>query len=241
MMEFRQSNKSLVNQRKRYLLSYLWPRSPVSEQYRTIRTSIQFAGMKNDTRVIMVTSPNPGEGKTTVATNLAIVFAQQENQVLLIDADLRKPSLHYIFQTANLRGLSNLLYHGNNLCEDVQSVGIEGLDLLTSGPIPPNPAELLNMKRMHWILQEARKSYDYIIIDTPPVQAVADPLILAQKCDGVVLVVSSGKTSMSDCIKAKELLAKNGATLLGTIINKSPKKVKKGGYYYPNYEKGILL
>ncbi len=220
-------------------MTHYKPRSSVAEQYRTIRTSLQFMGSRRHTKVIMVTSALPQEGKTTTASNLAIVFAQQDCRVLLIDADLRKPTFHQIFQTENNSGLSKLLYNGGSLEEGVHPTGIYQLDLLPSGPIPPNPVELLSWERMDLILREARDLYDYIIVDTPPVLPVADALILAQKCDGVVLVVSSGKTGIPEILKVKEVLTQSGARLLGTIINRKRRKSKEVGYrYYGNIDKG---
>ena len=231
-MIFRSSVNQQYFQRKKCLISYDKPRSQVAEQYRTIQTSLQFAGRRRNARVIMVTSSLPEEGKTTTASNLAIVFSQQNHRVLLIDADLRNPTFHYVFQRDNGVGLSSLLYHGGRLEEGVTQTEVFHMDLLPSGPLPPNPVELLSSERMDGILEEARNKYDYIIVDTPPVLPVADALILARKCDGVVLVITSGKTGISEALKAREVLSQNGARLLGTIMNRQKKKGRDEGYHY---------
>lgn len=220
--------KQVSTQRK--LITLTDSRSPVSEQYRTIRTNIQFSSVDSTIRSLMVTSAGPGEGKSTTVANLAIVFAQQEKKVLLIDADMRKPTVHYTFQLHNNFGLTNVLTKQIALTKAVNETKQPNLFVLTCGPIPPNPAELLGSKAMEELLEDAYKEFDIILFDTPPVMAVTDAQILANKCDGTLLVVSSGKTEMEAACKAKELLVTANGKLLGAVLNQ--KKAKDSQYYY---------
>ncbi|WP_303621593.1 CpsD/CapB family tyrosine-protein kinase [Bacillus sp. FJAT-45066] len=218
------------NSTSRHLISHLLPKSPISEQYRTIRTNIQFSSVDSDIHTIMVTSSGPGEGKSTTAGNLAVVFAQQGKKVLYIDADLRKPTAHYTFQIDNFKGLTTVLTKQSVLIQTVEMTKVENLDILTSGPIPPNPAELLSSRAMDELLNAAKDIYDVIVIDTPPVLAVTDAQILANKCDGTILVVASSSTEIESATKSKELLEAAKAKLLGVVLNK--KKMKDSSYYY---------
>jgi capsular exopolysaccharide synthesis family protein len=223
-------SKNTHTKLQRNLITELGTSSPVSEQYRTLRTNIEFSAVDKEIKTILVTSAGPAEGKSTTAANLAVVMAQNGNSVLLIDADLRKPTMHYTFGVANMRGLTNVITKQGSLEEVVQETKVENLSLLPSGPIPPNPAELLNSRMMGLILERAKEIFDTIIIDSPPVMAVADAQILASKCDGTVLVVSSGKTEREDVKKAKDQLLNSKANILGAVLNN--KKIESGSYYY---------
>jgi capsular exopolysaccharide synthesis family protein len=227
---FKRKPKSTINANSRKLIAKVNPKSPVSEQYRTIRTNIQFASVDQEYRSIMVTSGGPGEGKSTTAANLAIVFAQQGKTVLLVDADMRKPTVHYTFNFANTTGLTNVLTRQVELKEAVNDSGVDKLHILSSGPIPPNPAELLSSRAMEQFFKDAYEEYDLIIFDTPPVLAVTDGQIMANLCEGTILVVSSGKTEMEAANKAKELLTSAKGKLLGTVLNN--KKITDTSYYY---------
>nr|WP_157256215.1 CpsD/CapB family tyrosine-protein kinase [Bacillus timonensis] len=218
--------------KNRSLITMLNPKSPISEQYRTIRTNVQFSTVDEELQTLMVTSSGPGEGKSTTTNNIAIVFAQQGKKVLLVDADLRKPTSHYSFRTENYVGLTNVLTKQSSLIDAVQVTDQENLYLLTSGPVPPNPAELLGSKSMNEFLKNAKEGFDLIIFDTPPVLAVTDAQILANKCDGVVMVVSSGKTENEAAVKAKELLVSAQAKLLGVVLNNKSQKESQHYYYY---------
>ncbi|CAM3832581.1 CpsD/CapB family tyrosine-protein kinase [Mesobacillus thioparans] len=222
--------KQAAGNNKRKLVTFFAPKSPISEQYRTIRTNIEFSSVDEDIQTIMITSAGPGAGKSTTAANLAVVFAQQEKRVLLIDADLRKPTVHYTFNLTNTFGLSSVLSKQMQLVEAVDESEIENLGILTSGPVPPNPAELLGSKAMNQFLAEAKQHFDVIIFDTPPMLAVTDAQVLANKCDGSILVVYSGKTEMDEAAKAKELLTNTKSKLLGAVLNH--KKLQSSDYYY---------
>jgi protein-tyrosine kinase len=223
-------NKKTVNSNQRNIITHLDPRAPISEQYRTIRTNIQFSSVDESIQSLLITSSGPGEGKSTTVANLAIVFAQQGKRVLLIDADLRKPTVHYTFQLNNHIGLTNVLTKQSTIVASVIKTDIENLFVMSSGPIPPNPAELLGSKAMDEFLEAALQQYDMVIFDTPPVLAVTDAQILANKCNGTILVVNSGKTEIEPAVKAKELLLSSNGKLLGVVLNN--KKVKDSQYYY---------
>jgi len=178
----------------------------------------------------MVTSSGPGEGKSTTASNLAVTFAQLGKKVLLVDADLRKPTVHHTFGVNNLFGFTTVLTKQRTLEKTILVTEEEDLFVLTSGPIPPNPAELLSSKSMEQFIEEAKELFDYIIFDTPPLLAVADPQILANQVDGAVLVVFSEKTEIEPAKKAKELLDNAKGKLLGVVLNH--KDIHKSDYYY---------
>lgn len=178
----------------------------------------------------MITSVGPGEGKSTTSANLAVVFAQQGKKVLLVDADLRKPTVHYTFSLLNTVGLSSVITRQLTLQEAIEGSGVENLSVLSSGPIPPNPAEMLSSNAMDEFLEEARESFDLIIFDTPPILAVTDGQILANKCDGSLLVIASEKTERDMAIKGKEILQAAQGKMLGVVLNN--KKQKESSYYY---------
>lgn len=206
------------------------PHSPVAEQFKTIRTNLQFSSVDGDLKSILLTSAGPSEGKSSTTANLAIVFAQQGKRVLLIDADMRKPTLHYTFRLDNRKGLSSVLVGEATLEEAVTPSDVSGLELLSCGPIPPNPSELLGSKSMENLHALATSQYDLVIFDTPPVLAVTDAQILANMCDGAIMVVRSNQTEFDEATKAKELLTVGKAKLLGAVLN--DRVMKKGQYYY---------
>lgn len=228
----RRKRKQARPNQMRHLITQLNPRSPISEQYRTLRTNLEFSSVDNPLKSILVTSSSPSEGKSMTTANLAVVYAQQGLKVLLIDADLRKPTVHYTFRLDNLRGLSNILVNEATIEETAYSTGIGDLDVISSGPIPPNPSELLGSKRMEALIQEASSSYDLIIFDTPPVLAVTDAQILGNVVDGTILVIRSGQTEYELAIKAKEALEPAKAKLLGTVLNDREKTSTTNYYYY---------
>lgn len=229
MFNFKKKKK-ILNSNERSLITYYSPRAVISEQYRTIRTNIQFSSIDESIHTILVTSSGPEEGKSTTVANLAVVFAQAGKKVLLIDGDLRKPTVHYTFQVDNLTGLTNVLTKQATLANAVNETKVENLFVLTSGPIPPNPAELLGSKAMDELLVYSLEEFDIVIFDTPPVLAVTDAQILANKCDGTILVVNSGKTEIEPAVKAKELLLSSKGKLLGVVLNQ--KNANDSQYYY---------
>jgi capsular exopolysaccharide synthesis family protein len=209
------------------------PRSPITEAYRTIRTNIQFASVTNDIQTMLITSSSPSEGKTSTSANLAVVYAQTGKKVLLIDADLRKPQVHQRFRVSNLNGLSSVLIKERTLQECVVNVGTTGLYVLPSGPIPPNPAEMLSSAAFAVFLKHCREMFDFVIIDTPPVLSVADALIVSSLVDGVVFVVDAKSTNRTVAKKAVQALEKVNAKILGVVLNRVQKKA--ADYYYYHY------
>ena len=216
----------------RHLITNLNPKSPISEQYRTIRTNIQFSSVDEELRSILFTSSGPGEGKSMTTANIAVTYAQQGKSVLLVDADLRKPTVHYTFRLDNLKGLSNVLVGDVLLEEAIHTTSIDHLDVISSGPVPPNPSELLGSRKMRAILERAKQQYDLVIFDTPPVLAVPDAQIMADFVDGAMLVVRSKVTELDAATRAVEALKPAKARLLGTVLNDREKKGSNYYYYY---------
>lgn len=226
----KQKKKKQHGTARRKLITRINPKSPISEQYRTIRTNIQYSSVDQELRAIMVTSTGPGEGKSTTVSNLAVVFAQQGKKVLLVDADLRKPTMHHTFNVSNTVGFTSVLTKQAKLMEAIDHTEEKELFILTSGPIPPNPAELLSSKSMEQLVDEMKTNFDIVLFDTPPLLAVADPQIIANQCDGSILVVYSGKTETDQAVKAKDLLKNAKSKLLGVVLNH--KKISQTNYYY---------
>jgi protein-tyrosine kinase len=218
------------------------PKSPVSEAYRTLRTNIQFLSLDNPIKTIIVTSAGPGEGKTTTVINLAIAMAQSGSKVLLIDGDLRKPALHRIFSIPNEPGLTYVLVSGLDYKGGVSPTYIEGLEILPVGIIPPNPSELLASNKMKQLLNEVRRDYDFVLMDTSPAAIVTDACILSTMVDGTILVCASGQAPIDGAKRAKELLENVNANIIGVVLNKIPTNQKGYSqyyYYYQYYEESI--
>lgn len=208
-----------LKEREKGLISFSNPQSIISEQYRTIRTNIQFSSVNQRYHTLVFTSPNFGEGKSTTVTNLAISMVQQEAKVLLVDADLRKPTLHKTFKLDNTIGLVNILSNESSLDEVISRTEIEGLDVIASGPIPFNPAELLASQTMDQFIKNVKELYDLILFDSSPVIEINDGRILSNKCDGTILVLHSRKTKAEDAVEAKRILGLVRANCVGVILN----------------------
>jgi capsular exopolysaccharide synthesis family protein len=215
------------------LVAHIDPKSPAAEAYRTLRTSIQFAGLDHKCRSIVVTSSSPGEGKSTTVANFGVVLAQTGSRVCLVDSDLRRPTLHRIFGLSNSRGLTTALLDGLPFAEIAQPTNVPGLFVLTSGPLPPNPAELVGSNRMREALEAAAGHYDMVLLDSPPVISVADAVALTTFADGVVMVVQTGKVPHEVIRRAiSQVLAVKGR-ILGVVMNGV--NLKRDGYYYDYY------
>jgi len=186
-------------------------------------------------KLLLVTSAGPGEGKTTVVTNLAVSLCQAGERVLVIDADLRKPRCHREFSLGNRRGLTNALVDSQGVDGLIQETSSPGLSVLTSGPIPPNPAELLGSHAMDNILKEVRSKFDRVLIDSPPTGPLADPVILASKVDGIILVLVSGETRIDVAQEVKEMLEKASGKIVGVVLNKVKRDTKDYRYRYYYY------
>lgn len=217
---------------KAEFITQLKPRSTISEAYRGLRTSIMFTAVEHKRKVIMVTSSGPQEGKTTSAINLAIAMAQSGEKTVLVDADLRKPRVEEAFGIRSDHGLTDILAGAEKITSDVHKTEIPNLDIITCGSIPPNPSELLGSKKMEEFLADLEKRYDRVIIDTPPVLAVTDAVVLSGKVDGVIIVVKAGEAHKNAILRAKELLeSTNRSNLLGAVLN-MVEHGKTSGYYY---------
>ncbi|MEW7917789.1 CpsD/CapB family tyrosine-protein kinase [Enterococcus avium] len=206
--------------------------STITEQYRTIRSNIQFTSVDKELQTMVVTSSGPSEGKSTTSANLAVVFANSGKRVLLVDADLRKPTVALTFQIPNVRGLSNLLGDRTADSKDyAQTTIIDNLWVMPSGPKPPNPSEMLGSKRMEEVIAELTQEFDLIIFDMPPVATVTDAQILAAKTDGTLLVVRERQIKKQNLVKAYDLLRIAKANILGVVYN-AAKKADDSSYYY---------
>lgn len=207
------------------------PKSIPAESYRTLRTNIQYSSFDNPYQTIVVTSSEPGEGKSTTSGNLALCLAQGDKRVILIDCDLRKPSIHKKFKISNIVGLSDVIIGKEELSTAVHRHN-KNLIVLTSGKIPPNPSEMLSSKAMSKLLEGLKKEFDYIILDTPPVQAVTDSQILSTKADGTILVIRAERTKKESVHNAVNLLKKVNANIIGTVLNGLSQDRNKYYYYY---------
>ena len=214
------------------LITLLNLNSSISEQYRTVRTNLQFAVAGDQPlRSMAVVSSGPGEGKSTSSANLAVVFAQAGRRVLLVDADMRKATVHKTFGLSNEVGLSNLVSGQQSASSVIQPSGVDNLSVMTAGPTPPNPAELLNSHRMNVVIEELYQMFDLIVFDLPPVMTVADGLIMASKTDGTVVVIREGVTRKDSIIEAKNRLIQAKARILGVIYN-GVEQMNESSYYY---------
>jgi capsular exopolysaccharide synthesis family protein len=215
------------------LITELSPKAPISEAYRKLRTNIQFSSIDHPVRTILVTSALPEEGKSTTIANLAVAYSQEGKKVLLIDADLRKPTLHRYFKISNRFGLTNILTNPDRSEEmNITETHIPNLSIISSGPIPPNPSELLSSKRMASFMSSAKERYDLILIDSPPILAVTDSQILSAICDGVAMVVNYGQTKREIAKKALDNLAHSNARVLGVVLNNKVMNKQDTSYYY---------
>jgi succinoglycan biosynthesis transport protein ExoP len=215
------------------LITYYRPQSKEAEAYRGVRTALYFGTRGANLRVIQITSPNRGDGKTTLSANLSVSIAQSGKRVLLIDADFRRPRLHKLFALPAATGLAPVLAGTAVLNDAIQESVVAGLSILPCGPRPPDPAELLSSPRLQEILESARERYDFVLVDTPPLLAVTDPGVVAPRVDGVLLNIRVSKNSRPDAERAKEVLSTLGATMIGVVVNAvSP---DGAGYGAPRY------
>ena len=209
------------------------PKSVAAEAYRSLKTNIQYSSFDKEYKTIVITSSNPGEGKSTTAGNLALTLAKGEVKVLLVDCDMRKPSVHKNFRITNTYGISDILLQKKKVTEVAYSYN-KNLSIITAGKVPPNPAEMLASKAMTAFLKEMKDHFDYIVLDTPPVQAVADAQILSTKVDGTLVVVRAGVTKKDEVQNTVNTLKKVNADIIGTILHAVDNTRNKYQYYYGN-------
>jgi len=218
------------------LITFGHPKSMLSEAYRNIRTSLLLSSPEKPPKRVAITSPNPSEGKTTTAINTAIALSQTGAQVLVIDSDMRKPRIHKIFAVENGAGLSSFLSGQGELDSIVKKTNVPNLYYIPSGPIPPNPSELLGSNLFKNMMESLEERFDHIVLDSPPVLGFADSMILSTLVDGVILVISGGKTPRETLQRAKEILAQVNAKILGVVINRVNIHRSDYGYYYYRYQ-----
>ena len=214
------------------LITLTDPRSPVAEAYRTLRTNLYFSSLDRPIRTLVVTSAAPEEGKSTTLANLAVTIAQGGRRTILADCDLRRPSLHEIFGVSNAQGLTTMMVEAGALAQPpLVATGVDNLWLLPSGPLPPNPAELLGSNRMDEVIAALKERAEMVLFDAPPVIAVTDAAVLASKVDAVLLVVSVGRTRREPVQRARAQLLRAGIRLIGAVLNNAPLDSTLGGYY----------
>lgn len=234
---FSKKKKQLDINERPSLVTITRPSSVIAEQFRTIRTNIQFSMVDNDLKSLVITSAGPGAGKSTISANLAVTFAMQGKKVLIVDADMRKPTVHKTFHLPNRDGLTTLLTERDVDIKDiVHRVDTEGLYVITSGIIPPNPSELLSSNRMNQVIKEFEELFDLIIFDMPPVIAVTDSQIMSSKADGTIFVVNKNGADKEMVAKSKELLEKVNANIIGVVFNRVELKGDNYYYYYGESE-----
>ncbi|BGE81392.1 tyrosine-protein kinase [Staphylococcus petrasii] len=207
------------------------PKSVASERFRGIRSNIMFSGAEETTSII-VTSEKPAAGKSIVSANVAITYAQAGYKTLIIDGDMRKPTQHYVFEVSNYDGLSNLIIGKSDIDQAIRSTRVENLDLLTSGPVPPNPSELIASEKFEKLLNILLDSYDFVLIDTPPVNTVTDAQVFLQYVRDCVLVIDAEHNNKNELKKAKSLIEKAEGRILGAVLNKTEQDKSSSYYYY---------
>jgi capsular exopolysaccharide synthesis family protein len=218
----------------RNLVSVSEPMSAGAEAYRTLSTGVLYAGRDGAPKVVMLTGPGAGEGKSTTSANLAVVMAQAGKNILLVDCDLRKPALHSMFGLRNVFGLVDVLMGERNL-RDVYQEPMPGLKMVTAGPALPIPAKVLSSGGFSDFLQEVRQEFDYILLDAPPLESTSDPAILAAQVDGVLLVFDARGTRKGALRRSVRSLEAVGANLLGTVMNNV--RISEGHYYSGGYNR----
>lgn len=221
---------SIPNETNAALVALRDPSAAAAEAYRTLRTNLLFSSLDRPLQALLTTSAAADEGKSTVAANLAITIAQSEQRVILVDCDLRRPSLHTLFGLPNEQGLTSLILAQNDTPPPLQETSVPGLQLLSSGPLPPRPADILGSRRMEAIIGQLRSLADMIIFDTPPVGAVTDAAVLAPRVDGVLLVLQAGKTRRERARQARQILEKVKAHIVGVVLNGA--QAERGYGYY---------
>ncbi|MEB8096975.1 tyrosine-protein kinase [Staphylococcus xylosus] len=222
--------------KKKITLSPLYvhekPKSTISEKFRGIRSNIMFSNAENEIGSLLVTSEKPTSGKSTISANIAVTYAQAGYKTLIIDGDMRKPTQHYIFDLPNNSGLSNLIINKATYSDSIKESNVDNLAILTAGPTPPNPSELITSSKFETIFNEFLDHYDFIVIDTPPVNTVTDAQVYAQTVKNCVLVIDAEKNNKIEVKKAKDLLNKSDGKLLGAVLNKMPVDKNSSYYYY---------
>lgn len=213
--------------------TFISSKSKAAEAFRTLRTNIQYSSLDEDMKVVLVTSSSPSEGKSSVVSNLAKTMAESGKKVLLIDCDLRKPTIHKRFSITNNGGLTDLIVENQKIEDVIKTTSVSNLYVLSCGTIPPNPSELLSSQKMKNYINDLKEIFDIILMDAPPVLAVTDAQILSTIADGTILIAAYGKTEKKALAKSKEMVTKVGGKIVGVVINMVPTKANE--YYYNGY------
>jgi capsular exopolysaccharide synthesis family protein len=228
------SAEATTNERPKFTphrASHLDPQSSVAEAYRSLRTTVLFSSLDHEIQVLAITSSAPQEGKSTTSSNIGIVMAQNGKRTLLIDADLRRPILHSVYGIEREPGLTNLLFERATFEEAIKPTDVENLYVLPCGIIPPNPSELLGSQRMGQLIERLRGEFDMILLDTPPVVAVTDALLLSHSADATLLVARADVTRVDALLRAMDSIERSGAGLLGVVLNNFNVANAYGSYY----------
>jgi capsular exopolysaccharide synthesis family protein len=210
------SNRTKIHPALRYLVA---PNSIEAEDYRSIRTALLVTAEQQSARTILISSPEPGDGKSTLVSNLALSLAHSGKKVLLIDGDLRRPNIHNLFRLPSAIGLTEVLSGEIDAMNAIRPTVIDGLSVMTAGDVPANPAELLSLPRFGQVIRDVRDDYDFVFIDAPPLLAVSDPCILARHADGMLVVCRINKNTRAAAIRVREIIQDQGIPVLGTIAN----------------------
>ncbi|MFZ7121498.1 MAG: CpsD/CapB family tyrosine-protein kinase [Eubacteriaceae bacterium] len=221
---------------KNSIITHTDPKSPVSEAFRSLRTNVHFTNIDKEIRVIQVTSSLQSEGKSTIAANYAITLVQSGKKVLIIDCDLRRPNIHRVFNLPNSNGLINLLIKETTLEQSIKSTEVKDLYAIVSGPIPPNPSEMLESNRMRELITSIKGHFDVVIIDSPPVIPVTDAMIISNLVDGTLVTIALGQIEREVFKRTIECLENVGANIIGTVVNKVPTSERYYASYGYNYE-----
>jgi non-specific protein-tyrosine kinase len=214
------------------LITLTDPRAPAAEAYRTLRTNLMFSSLDKPLRTLVITSPVPGEGKSMALANLAVTLAQSEHDTIIVDCDLRKPTQHELWGLDNVQGLTTMLLDEAALADPaLQDVGVDHLRVVTSGPLPPNPADVLGSRRMDQMIAALKERADYVLFDVPPALAVTDAALLGLKVDGLLLVLRAGSSRRDHAARAKEELERVNVPIVGVVLVNAPRERAVGGYY----------
>lgn len=212
------------------LITLTDPRSPISEAYRTLRTNLSFYSVDNPIRTLVVTSPAPDEGKSTTIANLAVTMAQSGRRTILVDCDLRRPTLHELFNVDNNTGITSMVLD-EDAAPPLRETEVKNLLLLPSGPKPPNPADLLGSRQIDRVLTQLQEQADIVLLDAPPIVGVTDAAVLGAKADGVLLIISAGKTRREHAERAKELLERARVRIIGAALTNAQIDNSLNAYY----------
>jgi capsular exopolysaccharide synthesis family protein len=207
------------------------PTSPAAEAFRTLRSNIIFAALDQQIKTLVVTSPAPDEGKSETVANLAVAMAQSGHTTVLVDADLRRPAQHTLWELPNDKGFTSMMLNGAISNPPLQQTSVENLSILTSGPLPANPADLFSARRMEDVLKCLADQADFVLFDAPPVLAVTDTALLASKLDALLLVIKAGGTRRDHAQRAKELLQRASIRVIGVALTNAPRDTSMNSYY----------